>query len=60
MLMSFPILLVAIATAGLCIASDDVACESDEFTTAVASYHPSGASVFRSVNELEKSDTVNL
>lgn len=52
MLMSFPILLVAIATAGLCIASDDVACESDEFTTAVASYHPPGASVFRSVNEL--------
>ena len=50
--MSFPILLVAIATAGLCIASDDVACESDEFTTAVASYHPPGASVFRSVNEL--------
>ena len=58
--MSFPIMLVAIATAGLCIASDDVACESDEFTTAVASYHPPGATIFRSVNELEKSDAVDL
>ena len=52
MLMSFPILLIAITSAGLCIASDDIACEGDEFTTAVASYHPPGASVFRSVNKL--------
>lgn len=58
--MSFPILLVAIATAGLCVASDDIACEGDEFATAVASYYPSGATIFRSVNELEKSDAVDL
>ena len=60
MLMSFPILLIAITPAGLCVASDDIACEGNEFTTAVASYHPPGATIFRSVNELEKSDTVDL
>ena len=58
--MSFPILLVAIATAGLCVAPDDVACESDEFTTAFASYQPPGASVFRGVDKSQEGQSMNL
>lgn len=58
--MSFPILLIAITPAGLCVAASDIGCQCNEFTTAVASHHPSGATIFRGVNELEKSDTVDL
>ena len=58
--MSFPILIIAITSAGLCVAASDIGCQCNEFTTAVASHHPSGATIFRSVNELEKSDAVDL
>lgn len=58
--MSFPVLLIAVASAGARVSVSDIASDCDELASAVASDLPSGQPVFGRVHELQESNAVDL
>lgn len=60
MLMSFPVLLIAVASAGARVSVSDIACDCDELASAVASDLPSGQPILCRVHELQEGNAVDL